>query len=113
MRIIFITDNFTPEVNAPATRTYEHCKEWVKKGADVGRDKLDEKTGYGAKKVNMEKIINKYVKDTAKSSDKPTPVKKNKTEYNILIGKVMYDNKFKKLADAHAYIKEHNLYKKK
>jgi glycosyltransferase involved in cell wall biosynthesis len=35
MRILFLTDNFTPEVNAPATRTYEHCKEWVKKGADV------------------------------------------------------------------------------
>jgi len=24
-----------PEVNAPATRTYEHCKEWIKLGADV------------------------------------------------------------------------------
>ena len=31
MKILFITDNFTPEVNAPATRTYEHCKEWIKK----------------------------------------------------------------------------------
>ncbi|QKF91997.1 glycosyltransferase family 4 protein [Campylobacter sp. CCUG 57310] len=30
MRILFITDNFPPEVNAPATRTYEHAKEWVK-----------------------------------------------------------------------------------
>lgn len=30
MRILFITDNFTPEVNAPATRTYEHVKEWIK-----------------------------------------------------------------------------------
>ena len=35
MRILFITDNFPPEVNAPATRTYEHCKEWVKLGAKV------------------------------------------------------------------------------
>ena len=35
MRILFITDNFPPEVNAPATRTYEHCREWVKQGADV------------------------------------------------------------------------------
>lgn len=35
MRILFITDNFPPEVNAPATRTYEHCKEWVDKGVDV------------------------------------------------------------------------------
>jgi glycosyltransferase involved in cell wall biosynthesis len=30
MRIFFITDNFPPEVNAPATRTYEHIKEWQK-----------------------------------------------------------------------------------
>lgn len=35
MKILFLTDNFPPEVNAPATRTYEHCKEWVKQGADV------------------------------------------------------------------------------
>ena len=35
MRILFITDNFPPEVNAPATRTFEHCKEWVNKGDDV------------------------------------------------------------------------------
>jgi hypothetical protein len=30
MKIFFITDNFPPEVNAPATRTYEHIKEWIK-----------------------------------------------------------------------------------
>lgn len=35
MRLLFLTDNFPPEVNAPATRTFEHCKEWVKKGVDV------------------------------------------------------------------------------
>ncbi|MBP3193819.1 glycosyltransferase family 4 protein [Natronogracilivirga saccharolytica] len=35
MNILFITDNFPPEVNAPATRTYEHCKEWVRQGARV------------------------------------------------------------------------------
>jgi glycosyltransferase involved in cell wall biosynthesis len=35
MRILFLTDNFPPEYNAPATRTYEHCKEWVRLGADV------------------------------------------------------------------------------
>ena len=35
MKILFITDNFPPEVNAPATRTYEHVKEWQKRGADV------------------------------------------------------------------------------
>jgi len=35
MKILFLTDNFPPEVNAPATRTYEHCIEWVSKGVDV------------------------------------------------------------------------------
>lgn len=35
MKILFLTDNFPPEVNAPATRTFEHCVEWVKHGAEV------------------------------------------------------------------------------
>ena len=35
MHILFLTDNFPPEVNAPASRTYEHCKEWVALGHDV------------------------------------------------------------------------------
>lgn len=35
MHILFLTDNFPPEVNAPAGRTYEHCSEWVKYGHQV------------------------------------------------------------------------------
>ena len=35
MNILFLTDNFPPEYNAPATRTFEHCKEWVRLGAKV------------------------------------------------------------------------------
>ena len=35
MRILFLSDNFPPEYNAPASRTFEHCKEWVASGADV------------------------------------------------------------------------------
>ncbi len=35
MKILFLSDNFPPEVNAPATRTFEHCREWVKAGHDV------------------------------------------------------------------------------
>lgn len=35
MRILFLTDNFPPEVNAPATRTYEHCRAWAEQGVDV------------------------------------------------------------------------------
>ncbi|RLA59592.1 MAG: glycosyltransferase WbuB [Gammaproteobacteria bacterium] len=35
MHILFLTDNFPPEGNAPATRTYEHAREWVKLGHAV------------------------------------------------------------------------------
>ena len=35
MKILFLTDNFPPEVNAPASRTYDHAKEWVKAGHEV------------------------------------------------------------------------------
>lgn len=35
MHILFLTDNFPPEVNAPASRTYEHAREWVKAGHQV------------------------------------------------------------------------------
>lgn len=35
MHILFLTDNFPPEVNAPASRTFEHCCEWVKAGHKV------------------------------------------------------------------------------
>jgi glycosyltransferase involved in cell wall biosynthesis len=35
VHILFLTDNFPPEVNAPASRTYEHSREWVRQGARV------------------------------------------------------------------------------
>jgi hypothetical protein len=35
MRILFLTDNFPPEVNAPASRTYEHCRYWSSQGHEV------------------------------------------------------------------------------
>jgi colanic acid biosynthesis glycosyl transferase WcaI len=35
MRILFVTHYFPPEVNAPANRTYEHCRRWVQDGYDV------------------------------------------------------------------------------
>jgi hypothetical protein len=35
MRILFLSDNFPPEVNAPASRTFDHCREWVKMGHEV------------------------------------------------------------------------------
>ena len=35
MRILFLSDNFPPEVNAPASRTFEHCRQWVRAGHAV------------------------------------------------------------------------------
>ena len=35
MRILFLSDNCTPESNAPATRLHEHAVRWVRAGHDV------------------------------------------------------------------------------
>ncbi len=35
MKLLFLSDNFPPEVNAPATRTFEHCREWAGSGIEV------------------------------------------------------------------------------
>ena len=35
MRILFFTHYFPPEVNAPANRTHEHCREWAAAGHEV------------------------------------------------------------------------------
>ena len=35
MRVLVLTDNFVPEQNAPALRTYEHCRRWADEGVDV------------------------------------------------------------------------------
>jgi len=35
MHVLVVTDNFAPERNAPAIRTYEHCRRWVKAGVNV------------------------------------------------------------------------------
>lgn len=35
MHILFISHYFPPEVNAPASRTFEHCREWVRAGHRV------------------------------------------------------------------------------
>jgi len=35
MHILFLTDNFPPEGNAPASRTFEHATQWVARGHQV------------------------------------------------------------------------------
>jgi len=35
VRILFLSHYFPPEVNAPATRTFEHCTRWARAGHDV------------------------------------------------------------------------------
>ena len=35
MKILLLSDNFPPETNAPASRTYEHARQWVRAGHEV------------------------------------------------------------------------------
>lgn len=35
MHVLFLTDNFPPESNAPATRVFEHARAWVRAGCRV------------------------------------------------------------------------------
>ncbi|ASJ74552.1 glycosyltransferase family 4 protein [Granulosicoccus antarcticus] len=35
MKILFLSDNFPPESNAPASRTFEHARQWVADGHEV------------------------------------------------------------------------------
>ena len=35
MHILFITDNYYPESNAPANRTHDHVEEWAKSGVKI------------------------------------------------------------------------------
>ena len=35
MRILFLSHYFPPEVNAPAVRTFEHCRQWARAGHEV------------------------------------------------------------------------------
>ncbi|MCC9601118.1 glycosyltransferase family 4 protein [Stieleria sp. JC731] len=35
MKIVFFTHYYTPEGNAPASRTSEHCKRWIRENSDV------------------------------------------------------------------------------
>lgn len=35
MKVLFLTDNFVPEQNASARRSYEHCRQWVRQGVQV------------------------------------------------------------------------------
>lgn len=35
VKVLFLADNFPPETNAPATRTFEHARQWVADGHEV------------------------------------------------------------------------------
>ena len=35
MHVLVLTDNFVPEQNAPALRTFEHCRRWLDEGVTV------------------------------------------------------------------------------
>lgn len=84
----------------------------------IGREKLQEKTGYGMKNVKLSKIMNKYapyalkdIQNVVKNVDRKakTMVNKATNPRNELIKKVMKQMKMS-LPQASKYIKENNLY---
>lgn len=72
MHILFLSHYFPPEVNAPASRTFEHCRQWTADGDDVTvltcfpnhpagklyrgfRNRLFERFGYGG--INVIRLL--------------------------------------------------------
>jgi hypothetical protein len=78
----------------------------VKKGADAGRNKLEEKTGYGD--VNLVKVIDKYVK-----SDMPEKIKRvpKHNPRNDIVKSIMKE-KGLSMPQASSYVKANGLYVK-
>ncbi|MEM9664685.1 MAG: glycosyltransferase family 4 protein [Bacteroidota bacterium] len=60
MHILFVSNNFPPEVNALATRTYEHAKQWVSDGHTV--DVVTDVPNYPEGKV-YEGYKNRYMQE--------------------------------------------------
>jgi hypothetical protein len=100
-----------------------------KKGGDIGRDKLNKKTGYGVpgvgkykKNINLDKVIDKYVPDlktggsdvkmksAVVTRSKPRQISKRMTERNDVVKKIMKE-KGLSLPQASKYVKENNLWK--
>jgi hypothetical protein len=100
------------------------AQEAVTKGASYGRNKLEDKTGYGAKGKDMDAIFKKYVpgyKDDIKATKSSGPKRAPKTKSqsapritsarNELVKKIMAE-KGLSMPQASKYIKDNNLYQK-
>lgn len=95
----------------------------VKYGADKGRKKLEQKTGYGvgkySKNINLDKIIDKYIPDyktgakpskpSAPSASSARKMSKGMTDRNKIVKQVMAE-KGLSLPQASKYVKENKLY---
>jgi hypothetical protein len=83
----------------------------VKKGADVGRDKLEEKTGYGS--VNLTKVVEKYVKNNKPTKEVKEKVKREKkpNPRNDIVKAVMQEKNLS-MIEASSYVKANGLYTK-
>ena len=100
------------------------------KSADIGRDALEKKTGYGKvpgvgkykKNINLDKVIDKYVPDLKTGGSdvkmksavvtrpKPRQISKRMTERNDVVKKIMKE-KGLSLPQASKHVKENNLWK--
>jgi glycosyltransferase involved in cell wall biosynthesis len=90
-RILFLTDNFPPEVNAPATRTYEHAREWVKKGCEVLV--LTSYPNFPQGKIYegfKQKIVESEIKDGIKIIRVATIIYPNSGFFNRIIDQLSY-----------------------
>jgi hypothetical protein len=98
------------------------AQEAVTKGASYGRNKLEDKTGYGAKGKDMDAILKKYVpgfKDDIKATKSSGPKRAPKSQSapritsarNVLVKKIMAE-KGLSMPQASKYIKDNNLYQK-
>jgi hypothetical protein len=98
------------------------AQEAVTKGASYGRNKLEDKTGYGAKGKDMVAIFKKYVpgyKEDIKATKSSGPKRAPKSQLapritsarNELVKKIMAEKGFS-MPQASKYIKDNNLYQK-
>jgi hypothetical protein len=83
----------------------------VKTGADAGRIKLEEKTGYGT--VNLTKVIDKYVKNYKQGIVAEVKEVKEKVNARNDIVKSIMKEKNLSMIEASSYVKANGLYIKK
>lgn len=90
MRILFISNNFPPEVNAPATRLYEHAINWVDQGHEVEVLTSAPNFPEGVVYSGYENRYTREEVDGIKVTRVPTFITKNRRVVNRTIGFISF-----------------------